>query len=280
MSYGQKEEKLSDIIKVAKAEVSKLEKMLKKIDAFLCDAPEGCLKWQKKNGKTYYYKQYEKNDKWDRKYIKKDEISQAQLLAQKHYYIHAKGIVENQLDALRQFVKNYSNDELEHFYSQLSRERKCLVEPLCISVEDKVKKWEEEVYEHTTMYSQYLRFETEQGELVRSKSEVIIANILYQSKERLSYKYERPLEIMSEGKMKTIYPDFTIMNTVTGKIVYWEHAGRMDDPYYANDFIKKMNDYMANGFLPGRDVLLSFETQENPLDIGVVKKLVKRLTEI
>ena len=269
---------MSKIVQVAKAEIQKMEKMLAKIDAFLRDAPEGCLKWQNKNGKTYYYKQYEKNNKWDRKYIKKDEMLQAQLLAQKHYYVHAKGIVENQLNVLQQFIKNYSDDELERFYAKLSGERKCLVEPLCMSVEDKVKKWKEEVYEQTTMYSQYLRFETEQGELVRSKSEVIIANILYQNKKYLLYKYERPLEIMSEGKMKTIYPDFTIINTVTGKIVYWEHAGRMDDPYYVNDFVKKMNDYMTNGFLPGRDVLLSFEPQENPLDIGVVKRLLKILT--
>jgi len=30
---------------------------------------------------------------------------------------------------------------------------------------------------------------------------------------------------MEKGRMKTIYPDFTIINTNTGKVTYWEHAG-------------------------------------------------------
>ena len=89
------------------------------------------------------------------------------------------------------------------------------------------------------MYPENLRYETERGDVVRSKSEVIIANILYQNREHILYKYERPLEIVENGRKKTIYPDFTIINKNTGKITYWEHAGRMDDPYYANDFVKK-----------------------------------------
>lgn len=51
----------------------------------------------------------------------------------------------------------------------------------------------------------------------------------------------------------------------------------MDDPYYANDFVKKMNTYIANDLLPGRDVVVSFESQSTPLDIKVVKRLVKQI---
>lgn len=287
---------MNDIIKAAKAEASKLEKLLKKIDTFLCDAPGGCLKWQNKNGKTYYYKQYRKSDgtiqaeagvseeqikdsnKWGRKYIKKEEMVLAKLLAQKHYYSLAKPIVEKQLDILEQFIKKYPDNELEESYDALSIERKSLIAPLYPSAKELVKQWEEEVYEQTTMYPENLKFETEQGELVRSKSEVIIANILYQNHKQLLYKYERQLQVIAEGKPKTIYPDFTIINIDTGRIVYWEHAGRMDDSYYTNEFVKKINMYVANGLLPGRDVILTFESQENPLDIGVVKKLVKSLT--
>lgn len=67
-----------------------------------------------------------------------------------------------------------------------------------------------------------------------------IANILYQHKNDIIYKYEKPLEIIENGWRKTIYPDFTIMNVHTGKVVYWEHAGLMDDAVYANDFVRKM----------------------------------------
>ena len=109
------------------------------------------------------------------------------------------------------------------------------------------------------------------------KSEVIIANILYHNSENILYKYERPLELKINGKEKIFYPDFTIINKHTGKITYWEHAGRMDDPYYAGDFVRKMNVYVENDLLPGRDIFLTFETLSNQLDINVVNKLIKSL---
>ena len=126
-------------------------------------------------------------------------------------------------------------------------------------------------------FPENLRYETEQGDMVRSKSEVIIANLLYRNKTDIIYKYEKPLEVIENGRKKTIYPDFTIMNVHTGKVTYWEHAGIMDDAFYANEFVKKMNLYITNGLMPGKDVVVTFESQGNPLDIRVVKRLVKEI---
>lgn len=73
------------------------------------------------------------------------------------------------------------------------------------------------------------------------------------------------------------YPDFTVLNTHTGKITYWEHAGLMDDPKYGADFVWKYNLYQANNIIPGKDVIFTCESQLNPLDIGLVKKMIERL---
>lgn len=114
---------------------------------------------------------------------------------------------------------------------------------------------------------------------MRSKSEVIIANILAKNKEHLLYKYERPLELMINGQLQTIHPDFTIINVHTGKITYWEHAGRMDDARYASEFIQKMNTYIENKLFHGEDVIVTYETMNNPLNIHNVKMIVGRLME-
>ena len=280
-----------NIIEEAQKEINRLEKMLKGIDMFLSVAPEGYLKWQNKNGKTYYYQQYmqdvpmiadktmdtENFDKWKRKYIRKRDIGIVAALAQKNYYSSVKPLVQKQLKELKQFVNKYPKENLEEIYEALSVERKRFVKPLQVSVKQKIIQWEAEVYEKNTKYSENLKFETDQGELVRSKSEVIIANLLYQNQNHILYKYERPLEMTIEGRSKIVYPDFTILSKRTGKIIYWEHAGRMDDPYYVNDFVKKMNTYVTNGLLPGKDVILTYETQNNPLEIGVVKRMIKEL---
>lgn len=268
---------MHNFIELAKEEVPRLENPIKKIDAFLNNVPEGCLKWQNKNGKTYYYHQFMKDNKWVRRYIKKGEFSLAKTLAQKHYYILIRPILKKMLDEINRFTKKCPLNELEEIYDNLSIERKCLVTPIQISVKEKLKQWQTESYEKNMMYPEHLRYETEQGDVVRSKSEVIIANILYQKREDILYKYERPLEVMENGRKKTIYPDFTIINRHTGVITYWEHAGRMDDTYYANEFVRKINTYIANELLPGRDVVVSFETQNSPLDIKVVKRLVEQI---
>ena len=268
---------MHNFIELAKEEVPQLENALKKIDVFLNRAPEGCLKWQNKKGKTYYYHQYMKDNKWVRRYIKKNELSLAKKLAQKHYYLSIRPILEKMLDETKRFTKKCSSNELEEIYDNLSVERKSLVTPIQISVKEKVKQWQAEAYEKNLMYPENLRYETEQGDMVRSKSEVIIANILYRNRKDILYKYEKPLEVMENGRQKTIYPDFTILNKHTGKVTYWEHAGRMDDSHYANEFVKKMNTYIDNDLLLGTDVVVSFESLSNPLDIKVVKRLVKQI---
>lgn len=160
--------------------------------------------------------------KWKRKYITKENMILAKSLAKKHYYIALRGVVQNRIKALKIFTKYYPDREIDAIYEQLSEERKSLIEPIEPNLKDRVKQWNEETYEKNTSFPENLRYETEQGDIVRSKSEVIIANILYQHKNDIIYKYEKPLEIIENGWRKTIYPDFTIMNVHTGKVVYWE----------------------------------------------------------
>ena len=57
--------------------------------------------------------------------------------------------------------------------------------------------------------------------------------------DQLLYKYERPLILKYNGRDILIYPDFTIINTQTGKLTYWEHAGLMSNPEYVSDFVWK-----------------------------------------
>ena len=84
--------------------------------------------------------------------------------------------------------------------------------PIRISVNEKLRIWQNESYEPYQKYKENLKYETDNGETVRSKSEVIIANILAKNNEHLLYKYERPLEVVIAGHTQTIHPDFTIIN--------------------------------------------------------------------
>lgn len=161
----------------------------------------------------------------------------------------------------------------------LTEERRQLIIPIRISAKEKITKWQNESYEPCQKYPENLKYETDNGELVRSKSEVIIANTLAKYSEHLLYKYERPLEITISGRPQVIHPDFTIININTGKITYWEHAGRMDDAKYADDFVRKMNIYTENGLFQGDEVIVTYESMNCPLNIHNVKMIAKKLLE-
>jgi AAA domain-containing protein/UvrD-like helicase family protein len=86
---------------------------------------------------------------------------------------------------------------------------------------------------------------TERGELVRSKSELVIADKLHAR--RVDYAYEQQL-VLPSGK--TRYPDFTIADHASGITYVWEHLGMLRDPAYRRSWERKKEEYRAAGILP------------------------------
>ena len=112
---------------------------------------------------------------------------------------------------------------------------------------------------------------TQKGERVRSKSEKILADYFYQN--GIPYKYEMPLYLKGFG---VIYPDFTFLSRRTKKEIYWEHNGRMDDPIYARNAVRKIQAYEECGIYPGEDLILTYETERTILNERIVKSLVEK----
>ena len=82
------------------------------------------------------------------------------------------------------------------------------------------------------------------GDMVRSKSEVIIANLLHER--GIEFRYEKPLYATAEGTM--YLPDFTLL--WRGEEYYWEHLGRLDLPEYREKWAFKEQWYHKH--FPGR----------------------------
>ena len=81
---------------------------------------------------------------------------------------------------------------------------------------------------------------------MRSKSEVIIADLLYAK--GIDYAYERPF-YGKEGSRRV--PDFTIEDAETGATVYWEHLGLLTDPTYRQRWERKQEWYAKQGIVEG-----------------------------
>jgi hypothetical protein len=85
---------------------------------------------------------------------------------------------------------------------------------------------------------------TRKGINVRSKSEVIIADLLYSK--GVEFTYERELVLGGSKRL----PDFTIEDADTGETYYWEHLGMLNDDRYHRKWEEKLAWYASHGIRP------------------------------
>ncbi len=116
---------------------------------------------------------------------------------------------------------------------------------------------------------------TMRGEEVRSKSEILIADRLLQAS--IPYHYEKELKLITpKGWYCSVLPDFTVLNTRTLEVWYWEHFGRIDEEKYRNEFVEKLELYAYNGLIFGKNMIITLETQKRPLKTEYVHYLIEK----
>jgi hypothetical protein len=124
-------------------------------------------------------------------------------------------------------------------------------------------------------YSDSLIHITRSGELVRSKSEVIIYNELDNSK--VPFKYEKLL-VLQDGKPYS--PDFTIYNNDGTVKKYWEHFGMLSNPEYLKKQKIKLANYAENGISEENGNLIITKDEPNgSIDSFKIADIVKTLLD-
>lgn len=116
-------------------------------------------------------------------------------------------------------------------------------------------------------YEDKLVHRTARGEMVRSKSEVIIANALFYN--NIPYTYEPDFEV--EGHIKK--PDFMIDDADLGITWYWEHCGMMNDPKYKKRWLDKKALYKKNGIEEGKNLIVT-EDKNGSIDSELVQQII------
>ena len=100
----------------------------------------------------------------------------------------------------------------------------------------------------------------------------MIADRLFNAK--IPYRYEQLLMLDLRTNL-FYYPDFTILNTRTRQVYYWEHLGLLGDNSYCDDNIKKLCDYAEYGIIHGKNLILSYECEGRPLSTTYVNKMIE-----
>lgn len=109
---------------------------------------------------------------------------------------------------------------------------------------------------------------TENGERVRSKSEVIIANQLKEN--GINYTYEETLTINNIN----LHPDFTLI--INNKTYYWEHLGMLSNKKYQTNWERKKQTYKSVGITEDNSLIIT--TEDDIVENKIMEKVYAQIT--
>lgn len=248
-----------------------LERIIEKISRELPDLPPGNLRIQKKGNIRQYFQVTDKDDTHG-SFIKAGNMELVTKLAQKTYYEKLLREAEREKKAITAYLRGSTGKSPEEVFSGMNEYRKNLVEPLLISDEEYAKQWESAAYEKNPYHPEECTLPTDKGDFVRSKSEARIADMYYAL--GIPYRYEASVKLKN-GKTK--YPDFTLLKLPERTEYYHEHLGILDDESYRMSNLIKLNEYAESQIFTGKNLILTFESVNAPLNIKVLRNNVKEI---
>jgi hypothetical protein len=254
---------------------SKLEWLIAEKTKALQGAPEGGLKSARKGESFQYYFRLKKDDKWV--YIPAINVAKAAALAQRDYDLQVLKRAKDELMIVNSYLAYVSVTGMSDLFEKSSAGRRALIKPLTVKDADFVKEWLSVEYEPLEGFETSGVYVSGNGVYVRSKSELMIANML--EKRGVPYRYEYPVKLKDKrGRVgyegNTVRPDFVCLNVRTRKEIIWEHMGMMDNIPYANKNVNKLNQYQRSGYSLGKDLICTFETSQVPLGSDVISKMI------
>jgi len=221
--------------------------------------------------KTYgYVLAKRENGKHVRVYIKKADEGIARKIAQRDYALTMRRRAESEIEKLIEYEKAYGEVCIDNVYENLHPGRKLLVKPYAISDDEYAKIWQNVENPQENTIPKVNEFLTERGEIVRSKSEKLIADKLFLL--NIPYRYEYAIKVGD----KLMYPDFIVLNPTTRKEYVWEHLGMMDNEEYLEKNMAKLRIYERNGYVLGKNLICTFETSSVPISIQAINGIVEQ----
>lgn len=228
--------------------------------------PEGKLHYRLMDGVPRYFKLDPKTKR--EIYIKKKDMDYVYELKYRRVLEEAIQTMEHNLTIQEKFLNKYKP------YDPLScqnRVGKAYQDAPELLHQHQGKHQKRESYQNN-FYREELIHKTSFGMLFRSKSEALIAELLY--KAGIPFYYEARLVLYDEwGEKHFYYPDFTI-ELPDGRIIYWEHFGRMDSSDYRDKNYQKLSVYHYNNIFPPNNLIITMESRKGGIDVNAIQHII------
>ena len=267
--------KISNYYNGIKQYKEQLEKRIRFLEKKQSAYSNAHLKYQIKGNTIFYYLR-EKGKNAHPVYIRQKEKNKIDELANSWYVQRVLPKLRKNLRAANKFLELHSKVEEADIVNNMPLQLQEKNSALFMSTELRIKRWLAQPYTRNPYKPEGLIHETARGDMMRSKSEVLIADELYEH--ALAYKPEPPLRLEKSGR--TIYPDFLILHPGTFKEILWEHFGMMDDSDYAREAFAKINALAREGYFMGDNLICTFERSDMPLTRGTIELYIEKYLKI
>lgn len=245
-----------------------LEYRISILEKKLTTLPTNKLMYSRKNNAIQYYY---RDPAGSAHYLQKKDDEKITALANAYYINKSLPKLKKNLTAAKKFLATHSGTEERDIFNSMPDELQQRNSNLFLYKKAYIYKWQHREYTRNLYKQEGLIHDTIRGEKVRSKSEAMIANALYNYD--MPYLIETPLRLKS-GKI--IFPDFLILNPSTLEEVYWEHFGMMGDSVYAAEACKRIGILDSEGIKINNNLICTFETADAPLSSALIESNIKQ----
>lgn len=226
-----------------------------------------------RSGRTYYYAKDKGHP--GRRYLGGESNQDVLCIREQRYLKQLTEDIDLEISLITDLINRHTDIGFESVSSrlpQIYRQNK-IATSSSEGSDSRAAKWKAEKEAEKSLYPvkepEHLKMRAIDGTQMRSKSEVIIANLLIANE--IPYVYELPHLI--DGVL--IYTDFTALSTIDYVTeVMIEHEGLMVKPYYQAQFLSKVNSYLADDLIPGRDIFFTFEDLRGGFDPSPVQDII------
>ena len=259
------------------------EGIMESYSRILSHSPEGSLFWQENHGKDQFLHYHEQEGAMKRKVITGDSDIQKQL-ARKEFARKSLEVIGPNVDVLRQAVnsvvpfdpqqilqsmgKAYGRLPRDYFFDWVDLSAKLHLADETKARIERHREWGNAPYIQSDYKPYQKKHSTSRGLMVRSKSEVLIIEALYNYYD-IPHRYEQEQRI---GDL-IIAPDVTFEGADMD-LFYLEHLGMMDNPVYAHNNFRKLVRYYDAGLIPGQNLLLSFD-RNGSIDMRIIRAMIE-----
>lgn len=260
---------LNSLIEVEEKQQARLNS-LKEYDGLL-------LKEKKRsNGRAYYtcYKCGSPHGKAKHKYAGSSKNEKVLRIKEVHHLKKLLPVLARDIDLLKCVSQNLENIDADHINTLLPALYRTSNFQQEMTPNRIAAEWKRSREAYKATFPPYrpeeLTVPTYDGTMVRSKSEALIYNFFLRL--GVTFVYELPLET----RVKTFYPDFTILSEIDYRSIYRiEHQGMMTDPVYSEHFKNRVCDYLRAGYVQGINIFFTFDFYNGGVDMDPILDIIR-----